>query len=201
MTNGSKFSEDMWAQICKKLEKIIDTNNYSPEELIKVIESGDELFFRSEEDSLTRSSKSQDTKSSNDEPVSLNSVEIIQIPNNGTNHFKKEKRINVKMLRAKCSVQLILVEVLSDITFTYYGNLATQHLVLLLDSLEKLYKFALIINENQFLRNKLGSSPLANLLLRQETTTLSCQLRMLFRMYSETSLTERSILAENRLIP
>jgi len=107
-----------------------------------------------------------------------------------------------KALRSKCTVQLGLIEALNEIAFTHYLSLTTEHLSSLLDSLEKCYAFCILVNHDATIRLKTERLALVDLLLRKETTAVSCYLRVLFRMYGEKQKDSatRNQIAEPRLM-
>jgi len=110
--------------------------------------------------------------------------------------------LDMKLIRGKSIVQLSLVEELNNIAFTHYSSLTTDHLVMLLDSLQSCYNFSRTSNNNTHLQKELIKSGLRDLLIRKETTTISCYLRVLFRMYGETlkDSENRIAVSEDRLI-
>jgi len=176
MTNGNKFDEEMWSLVCIRLSHILENN--SPLEL------------------TTNSAEFQKIISSDTPP----STPVLK-----DNDIDGPKRSNVvttaKGLRSKCTVQLGLIEALNEIAFTHYLSLTTSHLSTLLDSLEKCYVFCRQVNHDPTVRIRIEKYGLVDLMLRKETTAVSCYLRVLFRMYGETqkdSITRNEI-AESRL--
>ncbi|PRP79080.1 brefeldin A-inhibited guanine nucleotide-exchange protein 2-like [Planoprotostelium fungivorum] len=174
MTNGTKFDEEMWTLVCTKLSHILENN--SPVELT--------------------SHSSDFQKIVSDTPASPVIVE-------GTEDISSRSTMvtTAKGLRSKCTVQLGLIEALNEIAFTHYLSLTTDHLSALLDSLEKCYAFCRQVNHDPTIRIRIEKYGLVDLMLRKETTAVSCYLRVLFRMYGETQKdsAKRNQLAEARL--
>eukprot|EP01117_Protostelium_nocturnum_P012512 TRINITY_DN4612_c0_g1_i4.p1 TRINITY_DN4612_c0_g1~~TRINITY_DN4612_c0_g1_i4.p1 ORF type:complete len:1640 (+),score=303.31 TRINITY_DN4612_c0_g1_i4:223-5142(+) len=182
MTNGSRFDDAMWTLVCSRLAHILENN--SPTELLVV---------------------SNDTNSSGTKtrlPTEDNERQIEAEVENEMKQSKTNSTTSTKALRSKCTVQLGLIEALNEIAFAHYSSLTTDHLSSLLDSLEKCYAFCREVNHNPTLRSKIERSGLVDLLLRKETTAVSCYLRVLFRMFAETikDSETRNQIAESRLL-
>jgi len=105
-------------------------------------------------------------------------------------------------MKGQCMVQLGLIEALNEIAFTHYAHLNTDHLAVLLNSLDRCYEFSRQVNHNPNLRSSIEHAGLVDLLVRSETASASVYLRVLFRMYAELNNDpeKRTTLAEDRLI-
>jgi len=109
----------------------------------------------------------------------------------------------LKISKSKCTIQLGLIETLNEIAFTHYSSLSTVHLVELLDALEESFHLSRTIGTNMLLKPKLEKTGLPELFVRQETSAISCFVRVLLRMFSETvkDAQRRAELAEERMFP
>jgi hypothetical protein len=94
----------------------------------------------------------------------------------------------LKIAKSKAAVQLSLIEALNEIAFTHYVRLQTSHLQTLLTALEDTYQFARKLNSSPSLKSQLTPPGFNDLLLRLEMYALATSLRVLFRMYAETSV-------------
>lgn len=96
----------------------------------------------------------------------------------------------------KCVLQLTLIQTLSDILSSeapvpIYPLINSQHLMILLECLERSYRFARIFNANMRLRvslYKIGFMTQLPNLLRQETTSVNTLIFVLFRVVNDASV-------------
>jgi len=127
------------------------------------------------------------------------------VPSESSSHKKKSNKTQYspsKLARGKCTVQLNFIESLNEIAFTHYSNLTTEHLVILLDTLNNCYRISPDKDILQVVKPPNAiSSEILDLLIREETTAISCYFRLLFRMYAEAGKdsSERIAISEPRL--
>lgn len=114
----------------------------------------------------------------------------------------KRKKIDFRALRAKCVVQLLLIQLVQDAVVSFYLDLSTPHVLLLASSVEQSYVFAHDFNANTELRFSLWRSGFMNQvpnLLKQETTGLTTYLRIIFWLYLDEAK-ESEVMTEPKLI-
>jgi brefeldin A-inhibited guanine nucleotide-exchange protein len=121
---------------------------------------------------------------------------------------EKDHTVLFQSIIVSCVLQLILIKTVLEATSVsaVYSCLQSQHLLAIIEALEKSYLFARDFNSNLDLRTKLwrmGFTRQLPNLLRQETNSVTCLLHILFQMYGDTSLDRISSLSqiETKLIP
>ncbi|ORZ34870.1 hypothetical protein BCR44DRAFT_1500063 [Catenaria anguillulae PL171] len=120
----------------------------------------------------------------------------------------EEQQAKFQQIIVKCVLQLLLIQTILEVTSVdaVYNRLQSRHLLALVDTLEASYEFARKFNGNLELRTSLWKSgftkQLPNL-LKQETSSVTCLLHILFHMYGDSSLDRMSVLSavEEKLIP
>ncbi|KAI9183149.1 guanine nucleotide exchange protein for ADP-robosylation factor [Blastocladiella emersonii ATCC 22665] len=120
----------------------------------------------------------------------------------------EEQQAKFQQIIVKCVLQLLLIQTVLEVTSVdhVYASLQSRHLLMLVDTLEASYEFARAFNGNLELRTSLWKSgftkQLPNL-LKQETSSVTCLLHILFHMYGDASLDRMSVLpvVEAKLIP
>ncbi|KAI9332211.1 hypothetical protein BDR26DRAFT_649613 [Obelidium mucronatum] len=110
----------------------------------------------------------------------------------------------------KCVLHLLVIqtlqEVLSSGSDAVYKSLASKHLFILIDCLERSYQFAKAFNEDMELRMalyRMGFMKTLPNLLKQETNSVSTYIGILIKMYSDPSEERQGTREEieKRLIP
>lgn len=99
---------------------------------------------------------------------------------------KTQKTIDFRVVRAKCVVQLLLIQLVQDIVVSFYLDMSTEHILALASSVERSYSFAHDFNADIALRFSLWRSGFMNQvpnLLKQETSGLTAYLRIIFWLY------------------
>lgn len=102
----------------------------------------------------------------------------------------KKDKIDFRVVRSKCVVQLLLIQLVQDAVVSFYLKLTTKHVEKLGESLCKSYSFAQQFNANVDLRYSLWRSGFMNQvpnLLKQETCGLTSYLRILFWLYLDSA--------------
>lgn len=97
-----------------------------------------------------------------------------------------ESKIDFRVVRSKCVVQLLLIEVVQEVVVSFYEQLATPHIVSMSQCLEMSYTFAHKFNADIELRYSLWRTGFMNQvpnLLKQETNGLMAYLRIMFWLY------------------
>ncbi|KAJ3215780.1 guanine nucleotide exchange protein for ADP-robosylation factor [Dinochytrium kinnereticum] len=118
---------------------------------------------------------------------------------------------------AKCVLHLLVIQTLQEILATeingnvpnaisVYRSLTSRHLLVLVDCLERSYRFAAAFNADLDLRMalyKMGFMKQLPNLLKQETTSVSTYVQILIRMYADPDSERISMRSEveRRLIP
>ncbi|KAI0564243.1 Guanine nucleotide exchange factor [Gracilaria domingensis] len=103
------------------------------------------------------------------------------------------KRVRFKVVRAKCVVQLQLIQLAQELVVCFYKGLSTSNVLCLGESLSVSYLFAHNFNANIDLRFTLWRTGFMNQvpnLLMQETKGLMAYLRLLFWLYLDPGRTE-----------
>jgi brefeldin A-inhibited guanine nucleotide-exchange protein len=99
-------------------------------------------------------------------------------------------KIDFRVVRAKCVVQLLLIQLVQDAVVSFYLDLSTEHILALASSVETSYSFAHDFNADIELRFSLWRTGFMNQvpnLLKQETTGLTAYLRIIFWLYLDES--------------
>lgn len=173
MTNGTKFNEEMWTEICSNLSFILEKN--TPTNLLNELEENidlfnNEVFEKKENRTSIEKKKSYEKQNQETQYKDVENSQKIVIKSEITTTIpltpETLKRQNIpktfnqllKIVLGKCTVQLGLIEVLNEIAFTHYSNLATNHLEIILNSLESCYHFSYHANTNLILRNRLAKT-------------------------------------------
>ncbi|CDF38205.1 unnamed protein product [Chondrus crispus] len=102
-------------------------------------------------------------------------------------------KIDFRVVRAKCVVQLLLIQLVQEMVVSFYRVLSTEHILGLSESLEMSYKFAHDFNVDTELRYSLWQAGFMNQvpnLLKQETNGLMAYLRIVFWLYLDPQRTE-----------
>ncbi|KNE60799.1 hypothetical protein AMAG_06156 [Allomyces macrogynus ATCC 38327] len=119
-----------------------------------------------------------------------------------------DQQARFQQIIVKCVLQLLLIQTVLETTSieAVYASMQARHLLALVAALDKSYQFARAFNGNLELRTALWKSgftkQLPNL-LKQETSSVTCLLHLLFHMYGDPSLdrmAERAAV-ENKLVP
>ncbi|XP_056019394.1 brefeldin A-inhibited guanine nucleotide-exchange protein 1-like isoform X4 [Ostrea edulis] len=249
ISNGSKFSPEVWHQTCSCMLDIFRSTIPS-NLLLWRPDTAESASVVSSRDSELDADESQDTvsmDSSHDSRVlmradsnhSVNST----ISQDSRDHKIPRSKVSSEQklfqgLLIKCVVQLELIQTIDDIVFFpatsrkedaenlaaaqggsledlqdsgqqredqgMYQFLASDQLFLLVDCLLESHKFAKAFNSNHEQRNILWKAGFRGKakpnLLKQETQSLACLLRILFRMYNDESRTDAWKDVENMLI-
>uniref|UniRef100_A0A4W4GK62 SEC7 domain-containing protein n=1 Tax=Electrophorus electricus TaxID=8005 RepID=A0A4W4GK62_ELEEL len=214
--NGEKFSAEVWDVTCACMLEIFQST--SPHALLtwrpagQEEEVGDGKHMDVEVDSQSQSSFERTLSERGQSQMSTASDEIWR----GKPHARKL----FAGLLIKCVVQLELIQTIDNIVFYpatskkedaenmaaalvclrarpeqgMYRHLSPQHLFKLLDCLLESHTFAKDFNSNNEQRTALWRAGFKGKskpnLLKQETSSLACSLRILFQMYSDRRLQE-----------
>lgn len=102
----------------------------------------------------------------------------------------QRSKIDYRVVRAKCVVQLLLINLVQEVAVTFYKILSTECVLVMSKSLEMSYSFAHDFNTNVELRYSLWRSGFMNQvpnLIQQETNGLIAHLRIMFWLYLDPS--------------
>uniref|UniRef100_A0A672ZLQ8 ADP-ribosylation factor guanine nucleotide-exchange factor 1 (brefeldin A-inhibited) n=1 Tax=Sphaeramia orbicularis TaxID=375764 RepID=A0A672ZLQ8_9TELE len=190
--NGEKFSPETWDKTCNCMLDIFKTT--IPHALLTWRPAGDEITLPfCSQDSISQ--KSVDIQSRSDDQHSI----------------KVQEQRLFSALLIKCVVQLELIQTIDNINFAaaqrdalyaedvpietqdqgMYRYLTSEQLFKLLDCLLESHRFAKAFNSNNEQRTLLWKAGFKGKskpnLLKQETSSLACGLRILFRMYTDKS--------------
>ncbi|KAI8852805.1 hypothetical protein BC829DRAFT_440418 [Chytridium lagenaria] len=129
----------------------------------------------------------------------------------------KPQKKDFQGIIAKCVLHLLVIQTLQEILATetnnnapnsmsVYRSLTSRHLLILVDCLERSYRFAAAFNAELDLRMalyKMGFMKQLPNLLKQETTSVSTYVQILIRMYADPEPERISMRpeVERRLIP
>eukprot|EP01102_Stenamoeba_stenopodia_P013643 TRINITY_DN4457_c0_g1_i1.p1 TRINITY_DN4457_c0_g1~~TRINITY_DN4457_c0_g1_i1.p1 ORF type:complete len:1012 (-),score=220.65 TRINITY_DN4457_c0_g1_i1:165-2924(-) len=108
---------------------------------------------------------------------------------------------HTKAYMGKSNIQLLLIQSIGDILFSNYSSLSTDHIVMLMSSLKIAYSFSHLANNTKeiWISNAVLRTGLLPLIIKQEANSITNYLRVLFRLYGESS-EERVELAEPRIL-
>ncbi|KAL7750673.1 guanine nucleotide exchange protein for ADP-robosylation factor [Sorochytrium milnesiophthora] len=123
--------------------------------------------------------------------------------------LSQHKERSFQQIIVKCVLQLLLIQTLNEMLVlndVVYRHLSSRHLFIFLDSLDKSYNFARRFNLNLELRTSLwkaGFTKQLPNLLKQETTSVSCFVSILIKMFADSSLDRIGVHddIERRMIP
>uniref|UniRef100_A0A8C4ZNM1 SEC7 domain-containing protein n=1 Tax=Gadus morhua TaxID=8049 RepID=A0A8C4ZNM1_GADMO len=214
IVNGEKFSPDVWDLTCSCMLDIFQTT--SPHALLTWRPAGQEEEYgdakHSEVDFDSQSQCSYDRALSERAHSQMSSEDTWKGKSN------TDQKLFAGLL-IRCVVQLELIQTIDNIVFYpttskkedaqnmaaaqvsagpeseqgMYAALTSQHLFKLLDCLLESHTFAKDFNSNNEQRTALWRAGFKGKskpnLLKQETSSLACSLRILFRMYSDPQLT------------
>ncbi|CAN8073761.1 unnamed protein product [Agarophyton chilense] len=113
------------------------------------------------------------------------------------------RRVRFKVVRAKCVVQLQLIQLAQELVVCFYRGLSTSNILSLGESLSLSYLFAHNFNANIDLRFTLWRTGFMNQvpnLLMQETKGLMAYLRLMFWLYLDSSRTEHKETTEEKVM-
>lgn len=114
-----------------------------------------------------------------------------------------DSKIDFRVVRAKCVVQLLLIEVVQEVVVSFYSKLSTEQIMSLSTSLEKSHTFAHRFNADVELRYSLWRAGFMNQvpnLLKQETNGLMAYLRIMFWLYLDVSRGDSNRWSEDKLM-
>lgn len=103
------------------------------------------------------------------------------------------RKIDFRVVRAKCVVQLLLIQLVQEIVVSFYRVLSTNNILNLSQSLAGSYTFAHNFNADIELRYSLWRAGFMNQvpnLLKQETSGLMAYLRIVFWLYLDPKRVE-----------
>lgn len=110
------------------------------------------------------------------------------------------RKMNFRVVRAKCVVQLLLINLVQEIVVSFYRVLSTEHILELSKALETSYIFAHNFNIDVKLRCSLWRSGFMNQvpnLLNQETSSLMAYLRITFWLYLDPQRSQPESITED----
>uniref|UniRef100_A0A3P8URS3 ARF guanine nucleotide exchange factor 2 n=1 Tax=Cynoglossus semilaevis TaxID=244447 RepID=A0A3P8URS3_CYNSE len=207
--NGEKFSPEVWNITCSCMLEIFQ--NTSPHALLTWRPAGQD-----EETADGKHFDDFDTQSQSSYDRALSERGHSQMSSDDT--WKGKSNAHQKLfagLLIKCVVQLELIQTIDNIVFYpatskkedaenmaaaqvhepgqgMYKHMTSAHLFKLLDCLLESHRFAKDFNSNNEQRTALWRAGFKGKskpnLLKQETSSLACSLRILFRMYSDPQL-------------
>jgi len=99
---------------------------------------------------------------------------------------RENRAIDFRVVRSKCVVQLLLIQLVQDAVVSFYTKMSTSHVHHLAESLHDSYSFAKDFNANVELRYSLWRAGFMNQvpnLLKQETSGLTTYMRIMFWLY------------------
>uniref|UniRef100_A0A671QPD9 Brefeldin A-inhibited guanine nucleotide-exchange protein 2-like n=1 Tax=Sinocyclocheilus anshuiensis TaxID=1608454 RepID=A0A671QPD9_9TELE len=197
--NGEKFSPEVWDVTCACMLDIFQTT--SPHVLLTWRPAGqeEEISFLSSSVNLNMLLSYSDLGVSDHRLFAgllikcVVQLELIQTIDNIVFYpatSKREDAENMAAARRDALEQAEEGETEADQGM--YRHLSSQHLFKLLDCLLESHRFAKDFNSNNEQRTALWRAGFKGKskpnLLKQETSSLACSLRILFRMYSDTQL-------------
>ncbi|XP_066147847.1 brefeldin A-inhibited guanine nucleotide-exchange protein 1 isoform X2 [Euwallacea fornicatus] len=217
-SNGHKFTEDTWDKTCKCMLDIFDSTiptallTWKPESMktTAVIENSESGVKKP----VKRSVSFSDQQPPNPDHVLLKNLEIksvvqlelIQTIDNIVFYpatSKKEDAETLALAAADMTGNGSLTECQRE-EQGMYRLLSSPHLLKLAECLQQSHKFAKAFNVNHDQRNLLWrvgyrGSVKPNL-LKQETQSLACLLRILFKMYGDEGRRQHWHLIEEKLV-
>lgn len=210
MCAGDVFSKEDWKKIITSVTNtFIET---MPHEIVgssmdeinsdkRVMESG-----RSDMHSLD-GKKAEDGHEDEQEKVQDSNVGK---PLNGHNETENEvedsgneAKIDFRVVRAKCVVQLLLIEVVQEVVVSFYNKLQTEDILSMSECLEMSYRFANKFNADIELRYSLWRTGFMNQvpnLLKQETNGLMAYLRIMFWLYLDEKREDMESWSEDKMM-
>lgn len=99
---------------------------------------------------------------------------------------RENRTIDFRVVRSKCVVQLLLIQLVQDVVVSFYTKITTEHIGEMAAALHDSYTFAKQFNANVELRYSLWRAGFMNQvpnLLKQETSGLTTYMRIMFWLY------------------
>lgn len=146
----------------------------------------------SKESNANHTEKSSDNER-NDEPATAET----------TRETRTSRKIDFRVVRAKCVVQLLLIQLVQEIVVSFYRVLSTEDILGLSESLEMSYRLAHDFNANTELRYSLWQSGFMNQvpnLWKQETNGLMAHLRIIFWLYLDPTRSDEGASTEDKVM-
>uniref|UniRef100_A0A671K715 Brefeldin A-inhibited guanine nucleotide-exchange protein 2-like n=1 Tax=Sinocyclocheilus anshuiensis TaxID=1608454 RepID=A0A671K715_9TELE len=213
--NGEKFSSEVWDVTCACMLDIFQTT--SPHAYDTLVDSQSQSSFErtlSERGHSQMSTASDETWKGKSQTSTLFAgllikcvvqLELIQTIDNIVFYPATSKREDAENMAAAQRDALEQAEEgETEADQGMYRHLSSQHLFKLLDCLLESHRFAKDFNSNNEQRTALWRAGFKGKskpnLLKQETSSLACSLRILFRMYADTQLQDSWLDIQTRLL-
>uniref|UniRef100_A0A8C5A1I0 SEC7 domain-containing protein n=1 Tax=Gadus morhua TaxID=8049 RepID=A0A8C5A1I0_GADMO len=203
IVNGEKFSPDVWDLTCSCMLDIFQTT--SPHALLTWRPAGQEEEYGDAKHSVREETCVTNRTCGSCAGVSdqklfagllircVVQLELIQTIDNIVFYPTTSKKEDAQNMAAAQVSAASDWSVTQDRSQGMYAALTSQHLFKLLDCLLESHTFAKDFNSNNEQRTALWRAGFKGKskpnLLKQETSSLACSLRILFRMYSDPQLT------------
>ncbi|KAI8812764.1 hypothetical protein BJ742DRAFT_552239 [Cladochytrium replicatum] len=201
-TNVSKLNEELWEKICNMFVHLFEvTTPYG-------------LFF--DTSTPLNGVTVEDSEALNyQQPQASNSESQYPIGPAGMPLRPRPQKKEFQQIIVKCVLHLLIIQTVNEILTSnsnpqipdqVYRSLKSDHLFVLIDSLEKSYRFAQRFNGDLELRMqlfKMGFMKQLPNLLKQETSSVSCYISVLIKMHSDPSPERQAMReeTEKRLLP
>uniref|UniRef100_A0A673IW91 Brefeldin A-inhibited guanine nucleotide-exchange protein 2-like n=1 Tax=Sinocyclocheilus rhinocerous TaxID=307959 RepID=A0A673IW91_9TELE len=216
--NGEKFSSEVWDVTCACMLDIFQTTSPHAYDTLDVeVDSQSQSSFErtlSERGHSQMSTASDETWKEKSQTSTLFAgllikcvvqLELIQTIDNIAFYPATSKREDAENMAAAQRDALEQAEEgETEADQGMYRHLSSQHLFKLLDCLLESHRFAKDFNSNNEQRTSLWRAGFKGKskpnLLKQETSSLACSLRILFRMYSDTQLQDSWLDIQTRLL-
>uniref|UniRef100_A0A671K704 Brefeldin A-inhibited guanine nucleotide-exchange protein 2-like n=1 Tax=Sinocyclocheilus anshuiensis TaxID=1608454 RepID=A0A671K704_9TELE len=211
--NGEKFSSEVWDVTCACMLDIFQTTSPHAYDTLDVeVDSQSQSSFErtlSERGHSQMSTASDETWKGKSQTSTLFAgllikcvvqLELIQTIDNIVFYPATSKREDAENMAAAQQAE----EGETEADQGMYRHLSSQHLFKLLDCLLESHRFAKDFNSNNEQRTALWRAGFKGKskpnLLKQETSSLACSLRILFRMYADTQLQDSWLDIQTRLL-
>uniref|UniRef100_A0A671K815 Brefeldin A-inhibited guanine nucleotide-exchange protein 2-like n=1 Tax=Sinocyclocheilus anshuiensis TaxID=1608454 RepID=A0A671K815_9TELE len=216
--NGEKFSSEVWDVTCACMLDIFQTTSPHAYDTLDVeVDSQSQSSFErtlSERGHSQMSTASDETWKGKSQTSTLFAgllikcvvqLELIQTIDNIVFYPATSKREDAENMAAAQRDALEQAEEgETEADQGMYRHLSSQHLFKLLDCLLESHRFAKDFNSNNEQRTALWRAGFKGKskpnLLKQETSSLACSLRILFRMYADTQLQDSWLDIQTRLL-
>eukprot|EP00172_Hildenbrandia_rubra_P000832 Plantae.Rhodophyta-Hildenbrandia_rubra.ctg1473.p1 GENE.Plantae.Rhodophyta-Hildenbrandia_rubra.ctg1473~~Plantae.Rhodophyta-Hildenbrandia_rubra.ctg1473.p1 ORF type:complete len:1860 (-),score=262.13 Plantae.Rhodophyta-Hildenbrandia_rubra.ctg1473:3960-9539(-) len=186
---GADFCSEDWDIVVGELSSLFDLT--MPYEILGPGRNTEHLNLDNEE----VEPGGGDDESRQDSIESIHSK--VQSAESESNNVKKsqnkgrpKEKADIQIVRSKCVVQLLLIQMVQDVVVKFYVSLSTEHMSTLACSVERSYQFAREFNadvERRFSLWRTGFMNQVPNLLKQETTGVMTFLRVLLWLYLDES--------------
>jgi len=208
VSNCTRWTPDQWITICSAFAYMVK-NNLPKYILTNQAKKGLNIEELKPIDNLSESTELRKSQSEGDksQPVIINTDELIELKIKkiqsecelGENLNDKLRKLTLKSswdpvvvdwksVRGKCVVQILLIQAVKDTIISQFNYLTSDHILILLESLETCSYFCFDANHDiNLIKSTASVVGLVRLIVKMEIDSVGCYLSILFNMYASDS--------------